>query len=365
MKYFFTIFLLVSILLVSARIIDDLEIDLIEQMLQKEDLTLEALKFEKDWSGDTELKLPIVKTVLENPLAFPKLLEDIDAMLSGSAPETYLPEIAELIYSSENIWTKTISAPQKSTNWQEDIAFYLEDIWKKAETHRKKAFELLSKDELNQLTFFALTLWSEAEDSVAYNRYIEANEIIEYQGFELEKDWIPLLRKIDFTEMMIAASLFQSAFTNLTDCLLQNPPEWERRIEMNTSWGKICFGTIADDSYHGRYAAIFDPGGNDTYDIELRADFKSPFYWLIDTSGDDIYRNNDVSSLFTVAGGLGCSFDAAGTDNYFGNDLTLSAIFGYQIHQDLSGGDTYRMGLHSLGAASCGVSILLDESGNS
>ncbi|MCD4651529.1 MAG: hypothetical protein K8S56_07070, partial [Candidatus Cloacimonetes bacterium] len=73
MKYVFIVAFLLLTIFVSARIIDETEIQLIEMMLQQEDLTLEALKFDKDWSGDTELKLPVVIEVLNNPLSFPLL----------------------------------------------------------------------------------------------------------------------------------------------------------------------------------------------------------------------------------------------------------------------------------------------------
>ena len=91
---------------------------------------------------------------------------------------------------------------------------------------------------------------------------------------------------------MTAARQFQSAFTRLAEELQYKTPQWQERVELTTRFGKICFGTSGNDFYTGRYGAIIDTGGNDNYDIELRADFVSPDYWLIDVGGDDVYRKH-------------------------------------------------------------------------
>lgn len=160
--------------------------------------------------------------------------------------------------------------------------------------------------------------------------------------------------------------------------------------ETNSPAGRIAFGTAGPDTYRGRYAFIFDPGGDDTYELEY--DPAHPSRIIIDLEGDDHYSargnaalagglwgtqilcdlsGNDVysaKSLDLGAGmfGWGLLIDGAGDDLYFGDTFVQGAgAFGFGALIDSAGHDTYRAALFAQGFGfTGGVGALLDHTGN-
>jgi len=163
-----------------------------------------------------------------------------------------------------------------------------------------------------------------------------------------------------------------------------------RAEESQTNAGRIAFGTGGPDTYRGTYAFIFDPGGNDSYELEY--DPEHPSRILIDLAGDDSYTartdaalagglwgtqilcdlsGNDVyaaKSLDLGAGmfGWGILIDGAGDDLYFGDTFVQGGgAFGLGMLIDSAGQDTYRAALFAQGFGfTGGTGVLLDHSGN-
>src|SRR5262249_54528046 len=80
----------------------------------------------------------------------------------------------------------------------------------------------------------------------------------------------------------------------------------DKPVERETPAGRIAIGTMGDDVYVGDYAAIVDPGGNDTYRNGRFASsiglLGQRIGLLIDLGGNDTYDARDVDCTF------GCAF---------------------------------------------------------
>jgi len=135
-----------------------------------------------------------------------------------------------------------------------------------------------------------------------------------------------------------------------------------RPISYSTPYGQIIIGDSTDNSYSGDLFIVFDPGGNDTYDIAF--DGIGRHSYIFDYSGNDTYitPKNRVSPYFF---GASFVFDYSGDDLYNASSWSLGAgLFGVGIVYDMTGHDKYMGDTFTQGAGCFGVGILLDESGN-
>jgi hypothetical protein len=341
------------------------EKELIFNLLKRHELVPNDLNFLKDWSPDTKFKLPIVLEILHNPLHFPVLLDSIRSV-SKKVDENQLLELfAELIFQEKNLPVPPESYQKSAKNirQEKDIFAYVETVWQDVEAEFTQAFALLDESEWEKITYFAYTVYSEKEDSLAYRQFFETEKIKLYDNLTLA-DYLPILEKINFSALIKSAFMFQTGFTILQDKVSKMTFSGQKRIEKKTRWGTFCIGTKNNDIYSQNYSFLLEPGGNDSYRGTIRTSRVNPFYWFWDLAGEDTYQNVSLGGLFSVFFGLGIHEDSSGSDYYFGNDYTFSAIFGYQQHKDKEGNDTYQTGLHSLAASSFGISFLINERGN-
>jgi len=368
MKVFLLLFIFIVIFdLCLAEIMTVQEKQLIEQMLIKNDLQPDALNFLKDWVSDTKFKLPVVVDILNNPMKYPDFVQDTKVVLESNNPRELINYFSNILYSSDVRNEKMIHDFniyfQKKVKKTKDIFLYTFYVWEKADFYYKKAWQEISDEEKKKLEYFAYELWQEDEDSLRYQDYYRKADIKEYEDLEIE-EIIPIIEKINFPDLMRSAFIFQTGFDVLNNNLKKKNFSWKKRLVKETPWGIFCIGSKKVDIYDNAYSFILDPGGNDVYSTEVRTDFKKPFYWILDLSGDDLYHSIGIGELFFALFGLGINTDFSGNDVYHGNDFAFSSFFGYQLSHDLSGDDIYSCGLHSSGAATFGLSILLDKSGN-
>ncbi len=126
--------------------------------------------------------------------------------------------------------------------------------------------------------------------------------------------------------------------------------------------GWVIVGSLANNSYDmHRIAAVFDPGGEDTYT------WSTPFVGnqaVIDRAGNDQYIGGEQHGPAAGLFGLSLIDDASGNDHYSGASLACGAgLFGVGVLIDRSGDDTYKTGAWSLGSGIFGAGFLFDQSG--
>ncbi|MDY6915368.1 MAG: HEAT repeat domain-containing protein, partial [Candidatus Cloacimonadota bacterium] len=205
------------------------------------------------------------------------------------------------------------------------------------------------------------SMWEEPSDSLKYQKIFLENEIEQFANIEME-NYLSILKKIDFEQLLKAQNCFYSGFEILQKN--SNDFEYDMSLTKVTKWGKMHIGSLEDDSYRQQYAFILDPSGNDRYLGRIATNWNKPYFWHLDIEGDDYYKNDKIGDMFFANFGLGIHQDEKGNDYYYTSDFGMSASFGCYIHLDNIGNDHYISGLHSLAAATWGVVYFAEEGGN-
>ena len=365
MKKILLISLVVLSVMCSADVLTDSEEQLIYDVLEKVELDSSSINFLKDWASDTKFKIPIVVDIINNPMKFPELTEEISDKIESKAG--LLDYFGKVIFNQEvRISKDKILKKINKAETINDVFDYVEFVWNKAKIHQIETWENLSAEEISMLEYFALTAHQESQDSLQYNQYISDNSILEYSETEIE-EYIKIFEKINFGSMIICAQTMQAGFDILTKNHKKIYDIVGEKKEMNlrdTGFGTFVIGTSGTDHYQEDYSFILDIGGDDVYSGNLNANFENPFYWVLDVSGDDKYAGSELNGLFSANFGCGFSTDLDGDDFYTGDDYSFSSFFGVQISEDFAGDDIYSCGLHSVAASSFGISVLKDFSGN-
>lgn len=351
------------------------EQDELKNMLLEAELLPEHCKFYRDWDPYTRFKSDWHMNVLEGGLdataqfgalralisepAIPELLEQFFFISHNIAP---MPQATHSTHSSQKM-AEAIRRPK-------DIFKYLTAAFTHLQIQLDAAFARLSIAQGDSLRAFCMQVMIEEEDSTAYKRYFEEQELPWLQDFDYSH-LADLLELVDAEALKNAAQDYQIWLQSLQKVLPQLKYVHTKPLFHKSPWGLMMIGTRADDRYNvSRYpilakealCAVIEPAGHDIYEIPLRSSRQQPFYLLIDLKGDDLYRCAEPS-FFSLTG-LGYSLDEAGNDLYQLGDFSFAAALGLGIHYDLEGDDQYTGGLFSQGAAIAGVSLLCDLQGN-
>ena len=362
--------LLMGIIFIFANLVCQVikteEIELIDKLLEKNDEDLNSLNFIKDWASGTRFKIPLIVDILNNPLRFPKYVNDIDQILQSENPTQILSELGADIYQIPREFSKN---KKRFANYYdeyvkvpEDIFSYVNHVWQIAYEFNNSAWQELDQNEVEKLEYFFLLLHQEEEDSLKYENFLTENQITQFDSLEIE-EVIPLLEKIKFCDLAKSFNLFQTGFDVLRENICKLDFNYSQKLVYDSPWGRMCIGTAGDDKYTEDYCLLIDPVGNDIYRGNINS-LKNNFFWFIDLTGDDLYKNTNIMGLFSVFNGCGCSCDQQGDDVYYSDDFSFSSLFGFQMHCDYSGNDIYHSGLHSIASATFGVSLLMDLNGN-
>ena len=347
----------------SAEIIEDHEIQLIYDLLKKNDFDSTSVNFLKDWSSSTKFKIPVVVDIINHPLQFPDFVSQQEKSIATKDIELMSGEISRILYDSKTDLTYIYNPYNDIViNDTKDIFSYVKLSWKTISALFQAAFSELSRDEVEKLIHLAYVIPMENQDETSYKAFFKEMELPE---FDLEiEDYFEIIEKVDFIKMSDAFRISEIYFNDLVLKLQDFKFSNDKIITQESEFGTLCIGTTQADIYNDAYQFILDPGGNDQYLSDLHGDRKNPLLWTIDLAGDDFYFNKHISGLFNAFWGIALHLDVSGDDVYKGGDHSLSASWGCCSITDLSGDDIYETGLHSLGAASFGIALLLDEAGD-
>lgn len=361
-KFLFIILCFVNCFLFS-EVINKTEQDLIFDLLKKNDFDSTSVNFLKDWSSDTKFKIPVVVDVINNPLQFVDFVSRMEELIKSKDSQKMNSEFSHILFDEDPEFQDFLNNKSDiPITHPYDVFDYVINAWEVAEQLFKNSFSDLSEEELSKLIYFSYMIPMEDQDSDKYDEFFLEYELDQYD-LEME-DYVAIIEKVDFRKMMNAAEFFSQSFDELVLKVQTLEFTNVELMKMDTRFGTLCIGTCGDDSYDDDFSFILDPGGNDKYSGRLSGDWSNHFLWTIDLAGDDLYQNDQISSLFSAVWGMAIHLDLQGNDIYRGGDHALSAFFGYNRFTDISGDDIYVAGLHSLGAATCGITILTDETGS-
>ncbi|MEA1937857.1 MAG: hypothetical protein U9N14_02035 [Pseudomonadota bacterium] len=139
--------------------------------------------------------------------------------------------------------------------------------------------------------------------------------------------------------------------------LASAPPEELKARRFETMFGTVRVGTSGPDYYDGHPFLIFDPGGDDTYNLSTPS--PAQVMLIVDMGGNDSYRGDPVALL-----GLFAIIDMAGDDRVAAKGSgAAAALGGVALHYDHAGDDSYVCGGFGQGAAGLGVAALIDREG--
>ena len=113
---------------------------------------------------------------------------------------------------------------------------------------------------------------------------------------------------------------------------------------------RVVIGSTGPDAHSAD--VVFDPGGDDTYDANVKI--------VVDLAGDDVYDGSGAG-LFDA----GLIVDLAGNDTYRGKDVAEGgAVGGVSLVLDVTGDDRYESSQLSQGSGVLGIGMLFDLAGN-
>ncbi len=370
------LFLVILVLLfnvVLAETFTDQDRMVLDSVLKRSGLTLNSLNFLKDWSSGTRFKIPEMVKILNNPLECPVFVDELAVNMETRQREDLLFQVMPVLaWETEFDYRELYRQKTKEfeydyicdVNGIEGLFGYVEKVWDECEEQRKLAFAGCDSDDLLLWQYLATSLWSEPEDSLEYNAYYEKYNIAEPESVESDT-LISLIAKIDLAALFQAAIINRAGFNILNNYLSDQIIAVDKAREYQSKYGLMRIGSSHADLTEKNYAFLFDPAGNDTYLGRIETNWQSqPYFWHLDLQGDDYYHSEELAGLISAKGGIGILYDASGDDVYSGKDYSVSAVWGYAELWDNSGNDTYNFGLHSAGAATFGICLLVDEEGS-
>lgn len=373
--------LLSGLILAQTReLLSPAETAQLEEMLQSARLERASLCFEKDWDLSTKFKLDWQLNQLQNPWqAFADLQElRTKCVVADSLPASLpllLQTLGGIAWNLNPALFKSVYANSKgdySRQFQaqvrkpEQLFDWLLQRFTALDREFSSATAELTEADRRQLTAFWLWQFIESEDIAIYTAYYKEQGLPASDSLDTEAVY-KLMARMHFSELLETGIRFLA----LSDAVVENAAllkfNNKKPLTRKTEFGLLVLGTKGDDFYAAGtnpVCFLLDPGGDDRYELELRAALQTPFYLFADLAGNDLYRSSTPGGMFCSTFGYGYSYDLGGNDIYQTDDFSFAAFMGLNLHQDYAGDDTYRGGLFAQGAAMFGVSLLLDRAGN-
>ncbi len=374
---------MVGLLLISAFLwqkLDTLwqvERRYLDECLQILNLSRIDLEYDKHWIKDS-FRLAIITELMNHPLSVP------DYILYSGRRIKEAKQISDYITFCANEITgkKVIYEKFKGS----DFIPLIKETYNLTKKHLDNAFIKLNPAEMDSLIYTAPSLWADEADSLA-----RGYAGVLHREFGVERDTgytlktlsvLNLAKKIDIYELYNAGT----TLTKGCELILSLAHEYAAKgipatKETDGVTGKIydifdlpdgskaVIGGPEANTYTKDFAVIIDIGGNDIYEGRCAGAIGrlgTAISFVIDLSGDDVYRNKD--KLVNQAGavfGVSLLWDLEGNDFYDAFHISHGAgLFGIGMLIDEKGIDFYRDGYFTQGAGNFGSGILVDYEGD-
>lgn len=328
---------------------------LVNQALNKIDLSPLDLMFLKDWSDETYLKNNIITKAINNPYFFLDYAGQINAINNRDD----FNKLAYKYLNNNEIelnYPDTISDSLTTNIEISELIDLIETYLRIKKIHFSHMFTRLTDNEKQVLRTFSNSAFSQdVPDEEIELTSAEFEDIIYRINWYIFYQPVIIENKEYLSQKLVIKSLFDFINNNIEGILWQ-----EESTIQQTDIGEIIVGSIYDDHHITNNAiAIIEPAGNDSYTF-LENNQES--FFLFDASGDDRYLSENT--LFSANFGFSCAYDLSGNDYYSAKYEAFSAKFGFQEFIDFAGNDYYNSASFSLSASLFGSSLLIDEDGN-
>ena len=359
----------------SFAVLSENELLELQTMLSTEDLLPQHTSFYRDWDPYSRLKSDWHMQTLQGGFAALPLFGDLRAVMNVNYHGDIYEHMFDITFGVKDIATtrsrhEEIRRIVGRITKPRDIFHYLETAFAELDVQLNKAFKQLSEADLDTLQAFCLQVMLEEEHSEQYKKYFKTQELPWLEDMNLDHI-ADLMEKVDAQALGKAAYEYRVWAEMLETAVYYMELKNTKPIFHQSPWGLMVIGSIKDDVYNvstypilgkEHLCAIIDPAGNDVYEVPIVSSAGSPFYFLSDFFGNDVYRSSQP--CFLALAGLGYSNDGNGDDLYDLGDFSFAAAMGMGVHREDGGDDVYRGGLFAQGAAICGVYLLSDSLGN-
>jgi len=367
-----------TLLLLSQVLLDTAEAAALKQALAYLNLTEEDLSYNKDWAERDPFRLRTVDRLMARPLSVPPFADSLRAEIARSPGNPTSALFLGFSLLDAGLFPKDTldmrkrfaKAKGNKKGWEAGLA-YLKSAWDEAESHRQKAFSLLSRPQIDTLLYYALSLWADEGDTLLDT--LRGCLLREF-GVPADTSWcddssriLELAALVDWRELGLAALAF-SMGVNEVLTFAGSMPEGSYSLGQ---WRILVRGE-GDDVHPAEttalYHLIIDKGGADTYYGRPGGAIGflgKPLSGIIDLSGEDAYLATSFVSFGAGLMGLGALVDLSGNDLYRATHYTTgSGLFGAGFLLDEAGNDLYYGGFFAQSAAMFGVSYLHEGGGD-
>ncbi len=332
-------------------------------------LTPQDLCYNKDWANRDSFRLDRIDRCLRDPLALPVVADSArDSLLAAG---TSLSRACALGFRVLDVEVKRGSV-KKPEDWQQALK-NLDQHWKKAEKHRQQAFAALSRDQVDTLLYYAMSLW--AQEDTQSTRLKGA--LLRQFGADQDTTWcddsarlLEISEMIDWQELGLGAVEFAAGVDQMVSFLQEHTPEpgVYRAGEFSVLVGDTG-NTLYSKEKLDSFCLIVEPGGNDVYQSRTAGAvgfLERGLSCVIDMRGDDVYRSTEDVALGSGVMAYAALVDMAGDDVYQGlNHSCGTGLWGAGFLLDMAGNDVYdSRGFFAQGSGQFGTGVLLDMGGN-
>lgn len=181
-----------------------------------------------------------------------------------------------------------------------------------------------------------------------------------------EPDLRNMLLQLDQTSLLQGMQGLVAATEALRDFVRAHPDLPAVRWEQETVLGKVIVNTLAEDNEYqiSNLLFVLDTQGNDRYSFATQRPHSS-LSVLLDTAGNDRYVSHAPCTDPSCATlGYGILWDAAGNDDYEGEQLAqASALLGAALLVDEAGNNRFSAQSHSQAHAIAGYALVVASPG--
>jgi len=310
----------------------------------------------------------IIQFLHTQPEKIPAFTSLLNQRLLSTTPKKSLNTQMNLIDLKQT--PLSLDTPQ-STDFNDHLKFILNTI-SNAKLALNKAFEKLSTTEKEFIKKQSILLSKKLDKSFVLNNLTqqEKHDIV---------DFFEYIKKVNLNEL----------FTGYQYLMTLNDPTWLHHLQntldympsyksdikgisgdiifsQTTAFGLLVIGSNNQNTYTNDVSFIIDTGGDDIYRNNAGGAFENSLInVVIDLKGNDFYSSNNPFSQGSANLGYGLLIDLAGDDHYQSDSLSQgAAIVGIGYLIDHQGTDHYDSTNFSQGFALYGCGSIFDETGD-
>lgn len=351
------------------------------RILEQNDLKRHDIWLPNDYYDNTSHRLPIIDSLLYDPLKCYDLSEKLTGIISGftdNSIDASIPPLLNLLKNKDYVsyrFGESLPGNYVEAKLEVEIEKHANFIASNL-LHKYVSSLILAADAVDKDSF--------VQNTQAFNYLVRNYKLIfEYLENETKnpeikkkKDLKKLKKFLKHAESIESSDIFSIGFSLLkalrqlnaqTIDLMDIYKDSAKTAIIETEYGKLAIGGKGDDIYKGNFSLIIDIGGNDTYVCPEMDEFdvlSHPIRCIVDFSGDDVYRGSDFAFGSGVFG-INFLIDLAGNDTYSTGDYSLGfGSFGLGVLFDAAGSDIYSVNNFGLGAAAFGYGFLIDNQGS-